>query len=124
MKIGKATDKDIKCALVVIGMIDDILHGGFPRNSDGQFDESDPDYFDLDDGDDCKVFVERLLAVVGKREHGGSLERVVFGMSTAMDNDVFDPDKDVLAWHPDLMAAVEAREAKRKATTNEGGHEG
>lgn len=114
MRMAKATEKDLDCATLVIGMIDDIERGSFPRKPDGEFDPSDPDYFDPDEGDDCKVFVERLLAVVGKREHGGSLNRVVFGMITAIGNEVFDPDKDHLDWHPDLVPAIEERQRRRK----------
>lgn len=113
LKMAKATEKDLDCATLVIGMIDDIERRCFPRKPDGKFDEADPDYFDPDDGDDCKVFVERLLDVVCKREHGGALMRVVFGMITALDNEMFDPDKDYLDWHPDLVPAVLERQRRR-----------
>lgn len=114
MRMAKATQRDCDCATLVIGMIGDIESGSFPRKPDGNFDESDPDCFDPYDGDDCKVFVERLLRVVGKREHGGSLNRVVFGMITTLGNDVFDPAKDYLDWHPDLKSAVAERERRRQ----------
>lgn len=114
LRMAKATQKDLDCATLVIGMIDDIERGNFPRKADGEFDEADPDYFEPSDAEDCKIFVQRLLAVVGKREHGGCLSRVVFGMITALGNDMFDPEKDYLDWHPDLVPAVLERQRRKQ----------
>ena len=113
MKMAKATESDINLAMIVIGMIDDIERGDYPRRTDGQHHEEDPLHFDPESDADCRAFVERLLAMVSPRAAGGALMRVVFGMDTVMRNDVFDPELDHLSWHPDLLPVIEERERRR-----------
>ena len=107
MKMARATEEDMDAALLLNGMLGDIDGGQYPRGLDGEFDQEDPDFFDEDDGEHCRVFVKRVLAVLNQR--CGCMNRVVWGMSTALHNDVFDETKETLEWHPTLMAAVAAR---------------
>jgi hypothetical protein len=113
MRIAKATEQDLELAMLVMGMIDDIQRGDYPRRADGTYNERGPDKFDADRADDCKEFVARLLAAVTPRAAGGALIRVVGGMHTVLHNEVFDPASDVLTWHPDLLPAIEERQRRR-----------
>ena len=113
MKMARATEQDMDAALLLNGMLEDIDGGQYPRGLDGGFDPEDPDFFDEDDGEHCRVFVKRVLAILNKQ--CGCMNRVIWGMSTALHNNVFDNNKDTLEWHPTLVAAVEARRSTQEA---------
>jgi len=113
MRMAKATESDIKLAMIVIAMIDDIYSGNYPRGADGKHSEEDPVHWSHEEDEDCRVFVERLLEAVSPRENGGALLRVVIGMDTVLRNEVFDPALDHLSWHPDLLSAIEERKRCR-----------
>lgn len=117
MKMAKASEADLRTAEVLIAMLQSIEGGQFPPiglDEDGDMvwpEREDADWFDRDDDEACGVALRRILAFLDDRP-GGALQRVVFGMRTLMDNDVCDPASDTLAWHPDLVPAIEARKSE------------
>lgn len=124
MRMAKASQKDLDCALLIMHQLGDLERGDMPRTGHGEEDpiwpETDPEWyprgFDQDDDEHCREALKRILAVFCKREHGGSLMRVIGGMHCVMENGVFDPAQEHLAWHPDLLPAIEAREARAKTS--------
>lgn len=112
MKIAKPSQEDLEamCTLAAIlnrVQLDGIGRRSFPMNEDGIFWEDDPEYFDEDNPEHLRAFYDRVMGCAEKSP--GCAIRVIFGMATAMRNDVFDPDSDTLEWHPDLKAVAEAR---------------
>lgn len=111
LRFAKATEEDV-AAVQIIGLIlDDLESGEYPRNAQGEYTEGDPEWFDIHDADDCRVALQRLLEVVGRIP--GGFMRISGLAHVALNNDVFDPDKDHLVWHPDLAPAVEKRRRRR-----------
>lgn len=104
MRMAKASDKEIEQAIILAGVLDDVDRDQYPRGVDGEFNENDPDYFDEDDREHLKVFLDRM------KELSGGLFRVVFGFATLMNpaNELVDPDLDHLALHPRLIKALQA----------------
>lgn len=116
MRMAKANKTDLECALLIMGQLEDLEQGSMPRtgvSKDGPVYADDDEFFEESDGEACVEALRRILKVYTKREHGGSLSRVIFGMDTVMSNDVFDPALDHLAWHPDFVPVIEER--KRRA---------
>lgn len=110
MTMAKATEGDMDAMLTINGILNDIEGGEYPRGILNEFEDGDPTFFDEDDGDHCRVVVQRLLKLM--RKSPGCTNRVVWGFHTVLFNDVFDAAETTLQWHPDLRAAVEARNAK------------
>lgn len=108
---AKATPEDFDTCAVLFGILNDIDSGQYPRDVDGQFKETDPEYFDIDDEQHCRVVIRRILRLMARRPSG--LNRVHAMAHCADYNEVFDPALDHLAWHPDLMEAVEQRQRRR-----------
>ena len=77
----------------------------FPVGPDREFVEGDPDYFDEDDPEHCKIVLNRILKVLDRSP--GCTNRVIWGFHTMMsaENKVVDLTSDTLALHPDLVAA-------------------
>lgn len=119
MKMAKASEQDMEAALLVsrfLNILDDCNHSlrrpDFPPGPDGELVDGDPDYFDIDDAEECEIFLKRLVAVLNKAP--GCMNRVIWGFHTMMSNDVCDPNSDVLDWHPDFHPVLAEREAKKK----------
>lgn len=119
MKMAKATEQDMDAALLLNQMLDELDNcnhplrsPSFPVDVDGEFNESDPDWFDLDDAEHCQTVLKRIVKVLDKSP--GCMNRVIWGFHTIMHNDICDPDSDVLDWHPDFHPVLAAREAKKK----------
>ncbi len=101
LRMAKATPEDLEAAILLNGMLSDVFEDDqFPRGLDGEFSESDPDYFDEDDGDHLRALYRRLREVYRRRP--GGMNRVIWGMDTIMNpaNRIVDPDKDHLVPHP------------------------
>ncbi|WP_225784498.1 hypothetical protein [Xenophilus sp. Marseille-Q4582] len=94
MKMARADENDLKAALDVSRIIEDLERGYMP----GQDDEG-VEFFDRDDADQCR----RALAAILDAADQGSMFRVTFGMTVVLDprNKVVDPDADTLEIHPD-----------------------
>lgn len=102
MKMAKATKEDIEAALLLNGILDDVDDGRFPRGvTDEEAEtERDPEHFDENDSDHLKFFYERVMHCVRSRPSG--IARVIWGFATIVDNNILDPDKNVLELHPRL----------------------
>lgn len=112
MRMAKATPEDLDAAILLNGMLSDVCDDDqFPRGLDGEFSESDPNYFDEDDSDHLRALYRRLREVY--RRSPGGMNRVIWGMDCLMnpENRLVDPDKDHLAPHP----AIRWAEAEQKA---------
>lgn len=106
MQIAKASDRDMEVAMIIAGMLCDVDRGFFPRGPDGECDDDDPVHFDQDNADHLKAFHDRIMSAYDMAP--GGMNRVVLGFHTIMHNDVVDPGKDHLAFHPRLEAALES----------------
>lgn len=101
MRMAKATPEDLEEAILLNGMLSDVFEiEQFPRGLDGEFSESDPDWFDEDDREHLRELFDRLKKVYRRRP--GGMNRVIWGMDCLMNeaNRLVDPDKDYLAPHP------------------------
>ena len=110
VKQAKATEVDIAAAVKLLSILDAIQQGFYPSllKEDPDDEEDEPHNFDPDDPDHAKRFVEVVSGLA--RDHLPGLNRVVWGMSTLLDseNNVVDPNSDVLEFHPDIVRAVES----------------
>lgn len=107
MTMARASDKEIKQAIILAGVIEDVERGDYPRRIDGEYKEGDPEHFDEDDIEHWRALGERLSQL------SRGLFRVTFGFSTLMNpaNELVDLDMDSLTLHPRLIKALE-REKK------------
>ncbi len=101
MKMAKATEKDIEAALLLLGMLEDVDSGKFPRGTElhGSKDD-DPEDFNENDPDHLRAFHDRIMTCVKLRPSG--ISRVIWGFQTILDNNVLDPNVDHLELHPRL----------------------
>lgn len=116
MKMAKASEADQDASMIILGILEDVAQGHFPRGIDGEFNESDPEFFDADDEKHLRVFHDRVTTLMNQAP--GGLSRVVFGFCGVLASDVneiIDPDSDVLSWHPKLIAAKAALESPNYA---------
>ena len=106
LKMARATPEDENTVNIIHGMLDDVFGGsqfapaGFPRGTDGEFDENDPQFFDCDNKEHLNILFNRLQAVI--EPNPGAMLRVAFGYNTLAhpENALIDPDADTLQWHP------------------------
>lgn len=114
MTIARASEEDLEAVLTlnqILGELDNCNHplrrASFPVGPDGEFVEGDPDYFDEEDPEHCKIVLNRILKVLNLSP--GCTNRVIWGFHTLMseNNKVVDLTSDTLAFHPDLVAAKE-----------------
>jgi hypothetical protein len=108
MKMAKADEKDMEVISNLAGILNDIDSGYYPRGADGEHDDDAPDYFDEDDEDHLRALYARLKACMDAAP--GGLNRVVLGFHTLMNNNVVDPAKDYLDFHPRIKEALGMQE--------------
>ncbi|WGS88682.1 hypothetical protein [Methylomonas sp. UP202] len=110
MNMAKASEADLKMALELASALEAISHwsgGTMPENiAKPQQDEDDWEPFTLDDPEHCRRVCEYLIRLA----RSASLFRVVMGMVVLLDpeNRFIDPGADILAYHPDTVAALKA----------------
>lgn len=110
MRMAKATEADLDAIGKLMKMIELLLAGDMPRiENDGSV-ESIAD-FDDEDGEECIQALSKMLMLL--QDNPGAFMRVFAMAYMANSNEVFDPDKDHLSWHPDLVDAVNARQRRR-----------
>jgi hypothetical protein len=127
MKQAKPTREDIEAFEILYRQFNSIINGYFPPEKDGIYTErdeetDDPVEMDTDCEDHCYTALHRILSLLESRP--AMLPRIFGTISAVFYNDVFDPAKDYLDWHPDLVPAIEAREARKKAAEVEVEKEG
>jgi hypothetical protein len=121
MKLANASKQDTDTALAIGGMLNDLddCNSTFRHCSirtlesiDHPDAEEEPENpladFDPEDGEHCKILVDRLLKLLDRSP--GCLNRVLWGYSTLRSNNVIDLECDHLAFHPDIVAAKEKAE--------------
>jgi hypothetical protein len=96
MKMAKADRDDINAAIDLAGLLSNVQDGYYPATDD----ESSPTFFDEDDHQHLRFFYDRVMELMNRAS--GGLFRVVGGFCTIMDNNVLDPDSDVVELHPRL----------------------
>lgn len=118
MKMAKASEEEMERSIVLSGMLLDVDGGDFPRGINGERDENDPDYFDVDDPEHLRAFHDRVMGTMA------GIHRVTWGFHTLMHNDIVDPDLDHLELHPRIVAALAtAEEAKPQPQDQRSGAE-
>lgn len=97
---ARATKADLDAAMILLGIIDDVDDGNFPRNCEGKFDGGEPEYFEEDDDAHLRAFHRRVMMLV--RRHPAAVQRVIYGMAVLCDprNEIVDQEKDYLHPHP------------------------
>lgn len=110
MKMAKASDADMAMAIELtqaLEAISDNWAATMPKQIAMHVDDDvvDSEGFSLDDDDKCRRVCEYLIRLT----RSASLMRVVLGMQVCLDpeNRLIDPDSDVIAYHPDIAAALE-----------------
>lgn len=106
MKIAKATKKDMTTIVHLAGILEDIGRGYYPRKANGDQPEEEQTFFDPDDAKHLRTFYDRVSACL--ETSPGGLFRVVGGFHTLMHNDIVDPAKDYLDFHPRFKPVADA----------------
>ncbi|MDH4581429.1 hypothetical protein E8F20_06005 [Pseudomonas sp. BN415] len=98
MKMARASEQDLECAQQVASFLESLIKGYLPDCITE--DEDEIEWFRLDDHDQCKRVLEKLIEVAQQ----GSMFRVTFGMEVLLDprNELLDPAADTLEIHPAL----------------------
>ena len=100
MKMAKATKQDMTAALGILGILEDVVDGKFPRVPPGAIAENDPEDFDEENPDHLRAFYDRLMSCMKFPPSG--LGRVVWGFQVIMDNNILNPNVTHLELHPRL----------------------
>ena len=99
MKMAKATTSDMEIIGELVGILNTVIYHGFsPDGSDEMFDKNSLE--------DLKLFYDKISECMEAAP--GGLNRIVLGYNTILDNDLVDPDKDYLDFHPRIKEALEA----------------
>lgn len=112
MKMAKASEADLEMAMELCGALESLAGrwgATMPEKIEQPDGTSDTEYFDPDDGEQCKRVVEYLRKLTGS----ASLMRVVWGCAVMLDprNQCVDPDADTIEHHPDTKAGRAAKQA-------------
>lgn len=108
MKMARASEQDLEVAQQISAFIESLEKCHMPEAM-----ESDGDFFDIDDPEQCQDVLRKLLEISAE----GSIFRVTFGMLVVLDpaNKLLDPDSETLDVHPDVTALrVNAEVAAKK----------
>lgn len=107
MKMAKASEDDLRMAMDVANVLDDIDRGFFPY----KLQEEESEYGERIDTDDRDQY-ERLIDGLQRLLNQGSIFRVIFGMAVVCDpaNECIDPDADSIEHHPKRLIAEQQRE--------------
>lgn len=121
MTLANADQQDTDTAIAIGGLLNDLddCNSAFRHcsirtlesidNPDAEEEPENPlEDFDPEDGEHCKILVDRLLKLLDRSP--GCLNRVLWGYSTLRSNNVIDLECDHLAFHPDIVAAKEKAE--------------
>ncbi len=98
MKMAKASEADIECALALSRIIEDIERGDCPRAACEDEESEAIEWLDPDDASQ----MHRLIDAIKSTARQGSIFRVTFGMGVVCDprNELLNPDADTLEVHP------------------------
>lgn len=115
MKMAKASEDDLRMAMDVANVLDDIERGFFPY----KLQEEESEHGERIDTDDRDQY-ERLIDGLQRLLNQGSIFRVIFGMAVVCDpaNECIDPDADSIEHHPKRLIAEQQREELLAALEN------
>ena len=102
MKMAKPSEKDIDAAGDLMSLLLQADRGDYPGDQEGA-----PDFFDEDDPKHLRAFYDAIKATLDKAP--GYPGRVIGGMCYVImfkENEIIDPESDVLELHPKLVAAI------------------
>ena len=107
MKMAKPSDEDIRLAMDIARIVEDLEQRYRPELVFGEDDQEL--WLDTESIDELQAVVEKIREIAAR----GSIFRVVLGMAVVTDpkNEVLDPNADTLELHPILLDAL--RDAKR-----------
>lgn len=111
MKMAKASERDMKAAIEVMQILQNVDSGYYPGKS-AQADEDEPIFFDDEDAEHLRLFYDRVKGCMDRAP--GFVGRVIGGFHTLMHNDLVDPDQDCLALHPRFQSALDEVEQLRQ----------
>lgn len=103
MKMAKADEKDMEAALELGAILNTVDSGWYPCCDDA--DDDTPNFFDEDDPEHLRFFYDRIMKLMNNAP--GFVGRVVGGFHTLMHNDLVDPDKSYLDYHPRIVQALQ-----------------
>ena len=112
LRFAKAHADDLEMFQRLVPMLNAIAEGQMLPKADGEYDDEDPEWLDVDDPEHCQLAVKRLFSLLD--EGPGAVSRILFAAQWSLTKDVFDPAHDHLAWHPDLAAVVGQRKPQKK----------
>jgi hypothetical protein len=122
MKMARATMEEIEDVAWLVGILQDVEGGQWPRSAlrEDEPEADDPDYFDEDDPEHCSMLVKRVLAVMA-RMNGGAITRVVLGMHTVCspENKIVNQESEWLEIHHGLRPTWEALVAESETEKEE-----
>lgn len=107
LKMCRPDAEDGETACRIMGILQDVDKGDFPRGIDGEFQEGDPEWFDEDDENHLRVFYRRIKELMNKGH--GALTRVIGGMVWCVmyeKNEIIDAASSSLELHPRLVGAL------------------
>lgn len=116
MKMARASERDMDCAIKLARAIDDLERGLMPIDPDASDLEQCED-FDRHEGRDCAHALNLLLDIASK----GSISRVVWGLCVLLDpkNNVVDQGCDHIDMHPRIKKALELLDANEAANSGQ-----
>lgn len=97
MKMAKASEADLRMAMDLANVLDDIERGYFPS----KFSDDEDDGIEWIDTRNREQY-ERLVYSLKLLLNQGSISRVIWGMAVLLDpaNEAIDPDADTIEHHP------------------------
>jgi len=107
MKMAKASEADLRMAMDLANVLDDIGRGYFPS----KFSDDEDDGIEWIDTRNREQY-ERLVYSLKLLLNQGSISRVIWGMAVVCDpaNEAIDPDADSIEHHPKRLLLEKQRD--------------
>ena len=107
MKMAKASEADLRMAMDLANVLDDIERGYFPS----KFSDDEDDGIEWIDTRNREQY-ERLVYSLKLLLNQGSISRVIWGMAVVCDpdNEAIDPDADTIEHHPKRLQLEKQRD--------------
>lgn len=112
MRQAKPSEADLSDFETLYQYLSAIMSDEFPRVKEDEDEEAiESSFFDFSEPEDCQKALFPIMDLL--RRNPVMLPRILGTISAVFSNDVFDPAKDHLDWHPELKAAVAEREMRK-----------
>lgn len=109
MKMAKASQADLRMAMDLANVLDDIERGHYPSKfSEDEFADDDIEWIDTHDREQYDRLIDGLKRILNQ----GSISRVIWGMAVVCDpaNKAIDPDADTIEHHPERRRLEQQRD--------------